>query len=108
MLEQTAKTVNSVAESKGIDRVLSISIDVGELSGALPQIFTECFPIVQKDYPVLKDAEIKVDVVRAEGLCMDCGALFHVIKHDGYCPRCHSFNKKMLGGTEVKLRSIAY
>lgn len=107
MLYQTARIADDYAEKNDFSEVGCISIDVGELSGALPEIFTEYFEFVASNYPRLKSAKLDIHIVAGEGLCADCNCLYNVIRNEGRCPRCGSQNKKILGGTEVKLRSIA-
>lgn len=108
MLEQAAKTATKVAEENGIDRVKSITIEVGELSGAMPEIFTEYFPIVAEAFPVLQGAELKLITLPCRGLCLDCNALYRINLFEGRCPRCGSQAKKVLGGNQITIKEIGY
>lgn len=108
MLYQIADTTSRFAEEYDIDAVKGIKVQVGELSGVLPELFTEYFNYVMEQYPRLHSAKLDLQMIRAEGLCEDCNCLYNVSKHDGLCPRCHSPYKKMLGGTEIRLSSITY
>jgi len=108
ILYQLAETATKYAEENDIETIKVISIEVGELSGALPYIFTEYFPLVSKKYPRISNAELKVDTHPGEGLCCNCHALYNVMKNNGKCPRCGSMSKKILGGTEINLTSIGF
>lgn len=108
MLRQTAELAQSVAEENGIDEIKCITIEIGELSGALPYVFTEYFPFVAEKYSILKNAELRLITVSGEGLCADCRCLYNIQKHGGICPRCGSESKTVLGGTDVKVLSIEY
>lgn len=108
MLYQAAETVTKFAEENGIDTVREITIEIGEISGVLPDIFTEYFGYVMGQYPRLADARLKMHKVTGEGLCTDCNCLYNIMKNDGICPRCHSTSKKILGGTQINIESIGY
>lgn len=108
LLEQTAETVKKVAEENNIGMVSVIALDIGEASGALPDIFTECFPIVQKQYPVLAEAQLEMRMIPSKALCLECNALYDVMKQEGRCPVCHSSYKKVIGGQNVTIREIRY
>lgn len=108
MLYQTAETAVSFADENNIARVRTITLEVGECAGVFPEIFTNYFPYVAEQYPKLKDARIQIKMVPSECLCTECHSLYNVLKNEGECPRCHSHNKKVLGGTEVKLLNIGY
>jgi len=108
LLVQMADTVKAAAEANGIERVGYISLDIGEASGALPELFTEVFPAVQEKYPVLADAKLRMRTIPSKALCLECNALYDVMKQEGKCPVCGSAFKKVLGGTEVTIREIGY
>lgn len=108
LLVETARTVTRVAAENGVDRVTVIALDIGEASGALPELFTECFPVVQERYPVIADAKLEMNMIPSKALCLECDALYDVMRQEGRCPRCGSAYKKVLGGTEVTIRQIEY
>lgn len=108
MLRQTAELAQSVAEENGIDEIKSITIEIGELSGALPYVFTEYFPFIAEKYSILKNAELKLLTAHGEGLCSDCHCLYNIQRQNGICPRCGSESKTVLGGTDVKVLNIEY
>lgn len=57
MLRQTAELATRFAEENGIDAVKNITIEIGELSGALPEVFTEYFPFIAEQYPRVRGGE---------------------------------------------------
>ena len=108
LLYQTAETATRYAEENGIEEVRSIALEIGQLSGALPDLFTELFPMIAKRYPRLKNAELQLTMVQGEGLCMECRCLYNVMRQEGVCPRCGSRVKTVLGGRDVRLMNIGY
>lgn len=108
ILEQVVESVCKTARDNNISEVTQINLDVGELAGVIPEIFTDYFPMFQEKEPVIAKAKINLHPVRAEALCEDCGALYHVTKFNGKCPKCESPWKKILGGKGVVLKGIEY
>lgn len=91
-----------------IAEILSIRIDIGELSGALPQVFTSYFPMIAEDYPLLRSARLDLRTVPGEVLCANCSSLYNVMRQKGICPQCKSREKTILGGQDIQLMSIGY
>ena len=110
MLYQLAENTEKTAEENNISSVRTINLEVGELSGVLPDIFTEYFDyVVHSDsYPRLSKSVLNIHMVAGEGLCNDCQSLYNVMLNDGVCPVCKSRSKQVLGGTDVKLLSLEY
>jgi len=106
LLMEMASTVERAAQENNIDKVSKITLEVGEGSGALPNVFTEVFPYVQQKFPVLDEAEIEMIMVPCKALCLDCNAVYDVMKQEGKCPRCQSRLKKILSGSDVVIREI--
>lgn len=68
VLVQAVKTVNQVAQQNRINRVKHMTLAVGEDSGFLPVFFEKLFPVAIDPYPVLAEAELKIEVVPGRGL----------------------------------------
>ena len=108
MLYEVAETVSRIAAEKQIEQVKFISLDVGELSGVIPELFEKSYSIVAEEFPLLKDSELKIRMVPGEGLCDECHALYNIVKNEGQCPRCQSRYKTVLGGQQIMLQNIGY
>lgn len=108
MLYQMAKMATEFAEKNGVEEVKYIALEIGELAGVLPEIFTDYFPYVAGKYPKLQHAELKIHKIPGEGICDECHCMYNVMRNEGKCPRCHSRSKTILGGKDVKLLHIGY
>lgn len=107
-LHQAVKTVDRIAKENQIGRVRQVTLEVGELTGYLPIFFEQYFPIVAENFPPVKDAELRIEVVRGEAICSDCETLYNVMRCEGACPKCKSREKKIIGGTEFLIKDIGY
>ena len=108
VLTKAIKMVEEVAEQNQITKVKYITLEIGELTGYLPVFFEKYFPIVTEDKPVVRDAELKIQIVRGEALCRECQTLYNVMRHQGRCPKCKSREKQILGGQEFLVKEIGY
>lgn len=108
LLIQTAELVKRTAEENGVEHIAYIAVDIPEASGVLPELFKDYFPVVQEKYPILDGAELQMRVFPSKGLCLDCNAVYDVMKFEGKCPNCGSSFKKLLGSRDVTVREIGY
>ncbi len=108
VLDQAIRTIVDVAQENQIEKVKSITFDVGELTGYLPVFFEKYFPVVVEGKPVVEDAQLHMNIIPGEGLCLECQTLYNVMKCEGKCPKCASREKKIIGGTEFLIKEIGY
>lgn len=106
MLYQTAKLATEYAEKNALDQIGFISIDIGELSGALPKVFEDYFPYVAEQFPKVQSADLRLRVIPGEAMCDECKCMYNVMKQEGICPRCGCGDKTIISGREVRLRNI--
>ena len=106
MMYQLAELAVKCAKENHANKILSVSVEIGELSGALPQVFEEYFPYIAQQYPELAHSELIIHTVPGEALCKKCGSLYNVMRQEGRCPKCHSSDKKILGGKDIRLMNI--
>ena len=86
-------------------KVEEIRLKVGELSGIIPDCIQYYFNIISKD-TLLKGAVILIDKVAIEIKCNGCNTEFVLDKIDFCCPKCGSFNIKIIKGNEFYIDSI--
>lgn len=108
VLEEAVRTVERIAKENKIDRIRFITLEIGELTGYIPMFFEKYFPMVVENRPVLKDAQLRMHMVKGEAICEECQSLYNVIKNEGCCPNCKSRSKKILGGQEFLIKDIGY
>lgn len=107
ILYSAARTASQCAQENGLDEIHVISLELGELAGVLPNIFTEYFDYVKAQFPLMKNAVMELKTVPGEALCSECGTMYNVMQNEGKCPNCSSGAKKILSGKDIRLMSIA-
>lgn len=107
MLYSAAETAVCYADRYDMSEVKFIALELGELAGVLPEVFTQYFDYVKQQFPKLAKAELQMKMIPGEGLCSECGCMYNVMRNEGKCPCCASREKKVLSGRDVRLISIA-
>ena len=97
--------VSEDAARKGIARISTVELEVGEISGALPHALKEAFPIACRG-TILESADLVVKEVAAGVKCKKCGREFFPTREGWACPSCGSYEAALTQGTE--LRVISY
>jgi len=98
VLEEKAK------ENKS-EKILSINLKVGALSGVVPEFLETAFNIYKKD-TIAAGAKLKIEEVPLRVQCQKCGA--EIVKNDFIfiCEKCDSRELKTLSGTELLLEKV--
>ena len=68
VLHQVVKTASRIAEENQIRRIRHITLEVGDVSGFVPQYLTKLFPVAADGSPVLKRAKLRIENVQGRGL----------------------------------------
>ena len=68
VLHQVVKTARRIAEENQIRRIKHITLEVGAVSGFVPQYLTKLVPVAVDGSPVLKRAELRIEMVEGRGL----------------------------------------
>ncbi len=106
ILVETVRIVEELAEQQNIEKVGAIVLQIGELSSVVPQFMEEYFPLVVENKPIFKDTKLEIEMLPGMAKCQKCGDVFNVVKNEGYCPKCRSFDKDLLCGQEFLIKEI--
>jgi hydrogenase nickel incorporation protein HypA/HybF len=106
VLQQAVDLAEQTAIENNIPRIVYLTLEVGELSGYLPVFFHKYFPVATENKPVFDGTELKIISAPGEALCKECYAMYNVMREEGRCPKCGSRSKKILGGTEFRVKEI--
>lgn len=68
VLLQAVKTVNRIAEENKINKIKQMTLEIGNESGFLPVFFEKLFPVAIENYPVMAEAELRMEMIAGKGL----------------------------------------
>ena len=91
--------VAQYAERHGFDRVNSLRLSFGRLSGIDPQAMRFAFEVAAQGTPA-EGAEIICDIQPVIVDCLACETQSRPETYAGTCPHCGSFQVQLTGGTE--------
>lgn len=98
--------VLDLAKENQIEKVESVTIEVGELSGAVPSYLTSYWDWAAKKEPVLEGAPLIIEEIKAVTYCEDCQGEYETVKYAKICPYCKSENTYLLRGNEYKIKCV--
>ena len=100
------KTLNRLAEENNVKQVSSVTLEIGEVSTAVPELVEDCWNYAVKKETVLKDAKLKIEVLPAVTYCEDCKQEYPTVQYGKTCPHCGSPNTFLLKGNEVNIKEM--
>jgi hydrogenase nickel incorporation protein HypA/HybF len=86
-------------------RLRSVRLDIGEMSGIVPEALKTCFEIITAKTN-MKGAVLKMDVTPLIGYCGKCEEEFKIMEFDFSCPECDSTDIKIVTGREMNIVEI--
>lgn len=98
------------AKIHNVNKIGSLTLVVGELSGAEARYIRTCWPAAIEN-TLLDGAELIIKEVEGLVTCNDCGSVYRVLEHmtpdlKPDCPKCHSHKWTLKQGREVMIDEI--
>ncbi len=100
------RDVKQVAEENGVKRVDTVTLEIGEVSGVVHDLLTDCWNWAVKKEPILENANLKIETIPAVTYCEDCGAEYETVKYAKVCPHCGSERTYLKRGNEFTIKEI--
>lgn len=98
--------VTKSAHEAGADKVLKVSLSVGEMTECIQDALVFAFEALTEDDPFVRDAELTINMIKPKSRCLECGAEFEHDRFHMFCPECDSFATELLAGRELQIDSI--
>ena len=90
------KSVEKIGEENGLTNIASVTLELGEVSGAIPHKKTELLP----------EAALKIETIPAVTYCESCGRDYPTVQFGRTCPHCGSEKTWLKQGSEINLKEI--
>jgi len=92
-------------ELHGGKRVVRFTLDIGMLSGVVPEALEFALDEAVRN-TVVEGAEQEINYIEAKARCNDCDTAFMTEDYIAVCSSCSSFNTTLLKGKELRLKTI--
>ncbi len=103
---QVAKTLDETAEEQHITNIGKVTLQVGEVSGIITDLFVDCWNYFKGRHPVLRDSTLVLETLPAITYCSSCEKKYETIKYGKECPYCHSDKTWLVQGNECIIKEI--
>lgn len=100
------KTVENLAVENKLTKIGSITLQVGEVSGIVPEFLTEFWEYARKKNELFSETELKVETLHAITYCQDCGETYDTVPQGKICPHCGSGSTYLVTGNEYNIKEI--
>jgi len=93
------------ARAQQADKVLSVTVEVGSLSGVVPEALEFCFEACSKE-TMLEGSQLLIEKVAARAKCCACTREFPLEELLACCPDCDSAASELLSGEELRIKEM--
>ena len=100
------RDVKQVAEENQVEKVSSVTLQIGEVSGIIHDYLIDCWNWARKKEPVMEEAELAIEQIDAVSFCEDCEQEYSTVQYAKICPHCGSEHTYLLKGNEVLIKEI--
>ena len=97
--------VKNVAKREKFNKVSSINIEIGELSGVIPESLKGALSIAVLD-TILENTAINFDIISGLAICKECKTEYELHSFADECPKCNGYLKTIIKGKELLIKSI--
>ena len=101
----TQGIIDLCLEHAGGRRVLSLDVEIGELSSVVPEAVEFCFEACSRE-TLLEGARMNILRIPGMGLCQECGLETPMEELYGSCRHCGSNRVTIIAGEELRVREI--
>lgn len=98
--------VEKVAEENKVNKVLKLTLEIGEVSGIVPSYFKDCFDWSKKKTKYMKECELEIIILEAISYCKSCKKTYKTTQYAKECPYCHSLDTYLVTGNEANIKDI--
>lgn len=106
IVTHTLKTVEAFSEENGITEVAAVSLQIGEVSGIMDDLFVDAWAYFRPKYKALGKAELRIEKTKAVTWCNCCKSTYETVSYGRTCPNCGSGETWLLRGNECVIKEI--
>ena len=97
--------LDAIAERERAERILSLELRIGPLSGVVPELLAQAFPIASAGGPAA-GASLIIRQLPVRVSCHDCGAETDASSSRLLCGACGGYRTRLLSGDEMLLANL--
>lgn len=106
IIVHVTKVLEQVAEENQVTEIGSVTLEIGEVSGVVPEYLTDCWAYYRRKLPLIEHAEMKIETLPAVTYCEECRQTYPTVQYGRQCPHCQSWSTFLLKGNECGIKEI--
>ncbi len=99
--------VDEAAAQYNAQKILKVTMEVGEVSTIVPDLFTDAFNWAKKKTRFAQEAELEMIIIEGRTYCRACGETYRTTEFGKTCPHCGSPDTYLLTGDQVIIKDVA-
>ncbi|MDO5119521.1 MAG: hydrogenase maturation nickel metallochaperone HypA [Coriobacteriales bacterium] len=100
------ETLEEVGQANDLTHIAKVTLNLGEVSGVLPDYLLDCWRWAADKSDLLEGAELHIEPIPAVTVCNTCGRTYGTVAHGKICPHCGSPDTVLLRGNEAEIDTI--
>lgn len=100
------RDTEQVAKENEAEGVASVVLQIGELTGVIPNYVQTCW-IAAIENTLLSSAALIIEEIPGNGRCKNCGKVYNLLERNLKCPDCGDESFDILSGRDVIIKEIA-
>lgn len=81
-----SRTLDEVAKENNLTEIGSVTLEIGEVSGIVPDYMTDCWKYYRKKSELFKDSDLKIEILPAVTYCEACQKTYPTVEFGRQCP----------------------
>ena len=100
-------TLKDVGKDNELSHIESVTIQLGEVSGVVPDLLIDAWKWAAAKEDLTKDCEMLIETIPAVTFCEDCESEYDTVAHGKTCPQCGSEHTYLLRGNEFMIKEVS-
>ncbi len=105
LAEGVLQLMEDAAKREGFRRVVTVWLEIGQLSGVEPEAMAFCFDCVARG-SLAEGARLEIITVPGMGHCLECGQDTSLAAVYDSCSHCGAVPVPVTGGTEMRVKEL--
>ena len=103
--QSIVEIADRTAREQGAVRIISVTVEIGALSGVIPESVEFCFASCSKG-TLLEQSELLIERILGKGRCPGCGFELEIDPLTFSCPECGALGLERLQGEELRIKEL--
>ena len=105
LADALVKMVDKLAKEEGAERVVRVTISIGDLSGVVPHFMADAWEAVT-DGTAYEGVPLEIETIPGVAQCIECGEQFRVDTKRMRCPSCGGVKLRPVSGRDMTIEEI--